>query len=176
MINIIYNKDLLAMPRRLISPVAIPVEPFEMYGTPYGMFIPLSSSGNQFVRWVQKGMKDKLPKKSVFAFLIHISNDGEVMLTTVDTEGDMIAMTRVVSKEFAVMTYLRDSASAYSDLVRECKTISEAVHILDEADPSGLFEPIIFFVEEWVKYAREKGYAENFYWTDMSDIRETFGK
>lgn len=176
MINIIYNKDVLVMPSRIVAPVAIPVDPFAMYGTPYGMFVPLSPTGNHFVRWVQKGMKDQLPKKSVLSYAVHVSNDGEVMLVTIDTEGGMILMTRVVSEQFAVLTGLRDTSAAYSDLISECKGIAQAVQILDEADPAGLFEPIIFFVEEWVQYAKEKGYTDNFYWTTFDEIHETFGK
>jgi hypothetical protein len=173
---VIYNKDLVAMPSRVAAPVGIPVDPYECYGTPYGMFIPLSSSANQFVRWMKKGMKDKLPKKSVMAYMLHISNDGEVILVTVDTEADLIIMTRYVSNTFSVLTGTRDTANAYSDLISDCTNIADAVRIVDESDPAGLFEPIIFFVQEWVEYAKKQGYTDTFYWTYMSEIYETFGK
>lgn len=170
MINVVFNKDLLALPSRLQATVTVGVDPYLMYGTPYGMFIPFTASGNQFVRWVQKGMVDRLPKKAVLSYLIHISNAGEVLLVSVDTEESLIFMTPYVSETFAVMSGNREIAEAYSELVKNCTNIADAIHIVDEGDPLGLYDPILFFVEEWVQYAKEKGYKDTFYWTEFSDI------
>lgn len=172
MMNVVFNRNMIAMPRRWHpAPGTIPIEPYEMFGTPYGMFIPFTLSGVQFIRWVKKGMEDVLPKQCVLSYFLHISNDGEVLVMYADTEENVITMTPYQSEVFNFISGERELSEAYKVIVAKCETIAEAVKVVDEGEPKGLFEPIIFFVDDWVKYAKEKGYTETFYYTEFPGAR-----
>lgn len=169
--NIIFNKEMFALPRRLLAGSGtIAYDLFEAFGTQYGLFLPVSSSGHHFIRWVRRGMRDILPVNCVYVYMLHISNDGEVMVVTADQEGDSIVMLPYTVKEFCTMSIDRELTEAYTHLIRNCKTIQEAIQIVDEADARGLFDPNIFFVSDWVNYAKEKGYTDLFYHIKFSKL------
>jgi hypothetical protein len=163
MLNILFNHEVIAIPPRESNhPGSSPVEPFEMFGTEYGMFIPITLSGYQFLRWVRRGKKDKLPKNSISCYFLHISNDGEVMITYVDTEENNISMVPYVSERFTLMNISRDVGEAFSHLLRGCKTIAEAIKYVEDNNVDGLYSPFIIFPSEWVKHAKECGYDKIF--------------
>lgn len=168
MMNLVFNRDMLALPRRLhFSPGSIPVDPFELYGTPYGMFIPFTTTGMQFLRWVKKGMVDVLPRQCIMSYLLHVSNSGEVLSMVADTEDGGISMMPYQSEKFALICGEREISEAYNAILPKCKTLGEAIRVVDEGEPRGIYDPIIFMVDDWVKYAKEKGYTETFYHTEF---------
>jgi hypothetical protein len=170
MINLVYNDEVIAMPRReQATATTLGVDPYQMFGTEYGMFIPVGLTGYQFIRWVRKGMVDTLPKKSVMNYMLHVSNDGEVMVIVADTEADTISCVPYYGKQFLRMHQFREVAEAYNSIIENCTTISEAVRMVDEGCPDGLYDPIIFFVSDWVKYAKEKGYTKTFYHSSFTN-------
>lgn len=164
--SIVYNNEIVAIPRReAATSTTVPTDPYKTFGTEYGMFIPITLSGYQFIRWVRKGMTDVLPKKSIAGYFIHISNDGEVMVVVAETEENVISMVPHHLSQFALLHMYRETTEAYNVMLENCKTISEAVRIIDEGTPDGFYDPLIFFVNDWVKYAKEKGYTKTFYHT-----------
>jgi hypothetical protein len=168
MINVVYNRHMLAIPRRMhFSPGSMPVDPYELFGTPYGMFIPFTTTGVQFVRWVKKGMVDVLPRQCVMSYFMHVSNSGEVLTMVADTEESGISMMPYVSDKFALMSGEREITEAYNAILPKCTTIGEAIRVVDEGEPRGIYDPILFMVEDWVNYAKEKGYTETFYLTEF---------
>lgn len=163
---IIHNREVVAMPAKEKDETGTKyVEPYERFGTEYGLFIPLTTTGYQFIRWVRRGMKDELPKTSISSYAIHISNDGEVFTMSIDTADDMIVMSPVSSKKFSLLTVNRDKAEALTYLMKDCKNIAEAVKIVDDGYPEGMHDPIILLVSDWVAYAKEKGYDKILYHT-----------
>lgn len=163
MINILFNKDLVAVPNKEApGNVALHVEPFESFGSEYGMFIPMAMSGYVFLRWLRRGMKDDLPKDAISSVVVHISNDGEVILMSLDSDNDCIGMVPVTTSKFTLLNASRDTADAYTYLIKDCKTISEAVKIVDDGHFTGMYDPHIILAEDWVKHAKEKGYRKTF--------------
>lgn len=170
--NLIFNNKVLALTKRLMSNVvSLPFNLFETFGTEYGLFIPITASGRQFVRWVRKGMKDKLPPEvEITSYLLHISNDGEVCVVSADLQKDSIVFTSYMTEVFTMISPSRDISEAFSHLIRNCKTINEAITIVDNGNSEGLYDPYIVFVSDWVEYAKEKGYTKNFYYTSFSPL------
>ncbi len=167
---IIHNREVVAMPSRESDETGTKyVELFERFGTEYGMFIPITTTGYQFIRWVRRGMKDEQPKTSISTYAIHISNDGEVFTMCIDTVDDQIAMSPVTSKQFSLLTGNRDKTEAFTYLLKDCKTIAEAVKIIDDGYPDGIYDPHILLVSDWLAHAEEKGYDKIFYHTQFHD-------
>jgi hypothetical protein len=167
--SLLYNSELVAIPgREQAIATSLPVDIYKTFGTEYGMFIPITQTAYQLIRWVRRGMVDILPKKSIMGYLIHISNDGEVIVVVADTEADQITMVPYCGKRFLRLHPLREVSEAYSTLLENCTTVTEAVAIVDQGCPEGFYDPTIFFVDEWVKYAKEKGYTKLFYNTTFS--------
>jgi hypothetical protein len=170
MINLVYNSEVVAIPRReQATATTLGVDVHGMFGTEYGLFIPVSLTGYHFIRWVRKGMKDELPKKSMVGYILHISNDGEVMIMVVDTEEDSISMVPYCGKQFQRLHQIREVSEAYNSIIENCTTISEAVRMVDDGCPDGLHDPIIYFVSDWVNYAKEKGYTKTFYHSSFTN-------
>lgn len=162
----IYSRDVIAIPSKEVDTAGAKyVEPYEAFGTPYGLFIPITSSAYQFIRWVRRGMVDELPKSSVSAFALHISNIGEVFTLYLSTEDNTIAMTPVSSKKFSFLHSERDNSDAFTYLLKDCVTIAEAVKLIDDSSPESMFEPHILLVSDWVEHAKQKGYDKLFYHT-----------
>lgn len=170
MISILYSKSVIAFPGREMTPAtSIHVVPFETFGTEYGMFIPISSTGYQFLRWIKKGMTDPLAKNNFYCWLLHVSNDGEVLVVIADTETDMITCTPYCSEKFSLLNGDRDVSEAYNALMAKCTNISQAVDILDNGTLEGMYDPFIILVEDWVAHAKSKGWNKTFYRTHFSD-------
>ncbi|BAW19154.1 hypothetical protein [Ralstonia phage RP31] len=164
MYNILYNRESVAIPQKEGSqPCTTYVEPYEMFGTEYGLFIPSTASAYQFIRWIRRGMKDELPKDACHAHAVHVSNDGEVFTMVIDSEENTISMIPVVSKKFSLLHASRDTGEAFTYLMKDCKTISEAVGIVEHGQVDGMFDPHILLVADWVAHAKEKGYDKIFY-------------
>lgn len=164
--SFIYNGEVIAIAGKEHDEIGSKyVEPYERFGTEYGLFIPLTLSAYQFIRWLRRGMRDELPPTSISAFAMHISNDGEVFTVRLSTEDNMIIMVPVTSKKFSYMHSDNDRTEAYSYLLKDCKSIAEAVKLLDDSDITGIFEPHFLFASDWVAHAKEKGYDKVFYHT-----------
>lgn len=166
MMTLLYNHEMVAIPQREnANSTTVMVDPIKSFGTEYGMFIPITLSAYQFIRWIRRGMKEELPLKSVFGYLIHISNDGEVLIMIADTEDNIITMVPYTRPEFNLLNGVREISEAYNSILEDCTNVSEAVRMVDESLPNGMYEPIIFFVSDWVAHAKEKGYDKAFYHT-----------
>lgn len=166
MVNIIYNKNVIAFRNYDggdFGPVHI--DPFEAFGTEYGMFIPITLSGYQFIRWVRKGMKDVLPKNAIGCYFIHVDNDGEVMVMHADSEDNSITITPVTTETFQLLNASRDITYAYLRLLRGCQTIAEACRFVEEHEVSGIYDPYILLASDWAEHAKAKGYDKTFYRT-----------
>lgn len=169
MLGVIFNNKVLAFNRREHpGSMTVPVDPFKTFGTAYGMFIPITANGYQFLRWINRGMKDVLPKKSIFAYFIHVSNDGEVMTVIADVDEDIIVMTPVTLDSFQYMHTNREVSEAMSLILERATTVSEAIDIVHQGTVDGIVNPYIFFVEDWVQHAKEKGYDKIFYRSTFS--------
>lgn len=160
--NIIYNRNVIAIPAREGGDAgSVPTtNPFELFGTEYGLFLPITLSGYQFLRWLRRGRKDKVAKNAIACYMLHVSNDGEVMTVYADSEVDHIMPVPYHSEKFTLMNVERDVMEAYTYLMRDCKTIAEAVKFVEEHEIAGMYEPTIILVEDWVAYAKEKGYTQ----------------
>lgn len=168
MTNIVFNKNVVAFPSRVMAPSgSILIDPYKQYGTPYGMFIPISATGTHLIRWIRRDMKDELPPDCLSCYSLHISNDGEVLLLEAFSIEDSIAMVQYTSDKFSMICTKREVAEAYTYLISDCKTVAEAVEFVDQHEVNGLHNPTIFFVDDWVSYAREKGYDKIFYLTEF---------
>lgn len=163
---IIYNREVIAIHARERDETSAKyIEPYEHFGTEYGLFIPVTITGYQFIRWIRRGMKDELPKSAVVAYAIHISNDGEVFAMWMDTTDDQILMSPISSKKFSLLTSNRDKSEALTYLMKDCSNIAEAVKVVDDSYPDGMYDPIILLVSDWVAHAKEKGYDKILYRT-----------
>ena len=171
MTTIVYSKSVIAIPRKLYAASgSVSYEPFETFGTPYGMFIPISASGFQFLRWVRSGCVDKLPDNcSIYAWLIHISNSGEVLLICADTNDDCIGAVPYCSKKFSLLALDRDSSEAFNMMMDKFTNIAQAVAFVENNHVTGMPNPQIVFVKDWVAYAEDQGYDKVFYTTQFSD-------
>jgi hypothetical protein len=164
--TIIHNSDVIAIPSREVDETGSrAVEVFESFSTEYGLFIPVTTSGYHFNRWLRRGMKDVLPKDSISAYGLHISNDGEVFTMCLDTAENQIALCPVTSKEFSLLTINRDKNEAFTYLLKDCTTIADAVKLVDDSYPDGIYNPHILLVSDWVEYSKKKGYDKIFYHT-----------
>lgn len=170
MTTVVYSNSVVAIPRRMYAPPgSVHCEPFEVFATEYGMFIPITSSGYQFLRWVQSGMVDELPPTcSIYAWMIHISNTGEVLLLCADTDDNSIGVTPYASKKFSLLANERDSAEAFNLLLSKCENMAQAVAFVEDNHINGIPNPHVFFVKDWVAHAKEKGYDKTFYATCFS--------
>ncbi len=163
--NIIYNNAVVAIPphesnEATTSPTD---KPFEMFGSEYGLWFPITTSGYQFLRWLRRGMKPgELPEEGVLTYMLHVSNDGEVLAVYADARDNLITMVPWNSDKFALMNADHDLTEAYTSALEDTKTIGDAVQFIEEHLPHGMYQPRIIFVEEWVKYAQEKGYDKVF--------------
>lgn len=167
--NVVYNREVIAFPIKEASACSsVYVEPFETFGTEYGLFIPTTLSGYQFIRWVRRGMTDELPRNSIMSHFLHVSNDGEVLLVLVDTEEDEITSALYCSKKFSLLNSNRDITEAFTALLAECETIAQAVAIVDSGNLEGIYKPHILFVNDWVEYAKKMGYNKLLYNTRIS--------
>lgn len=170
--NIVFNKDMVALPQRLMTDAtSIPYDFYETFDTEYGLFIPVTASGFQFLRWVRKGMKDSIfDCKDIISYFIHISNDGEVIVVQVDILNDIIAFFPYTSKTFsAICGPDRETAEALNYLMRNCTTVEEAVRVVEQGNMKGLYNPNVFFVNDWVELAKKNGYTKNFYRTSFRE-------
>jgi hypothetical protein len=168
--NIVFNKDMVALPQRLMTnATSVPYDFYEAFGTEHGLFIPVTSSGFQFLRWVRKGMKDDITdSKDITSYYLHISNDGEVIIVHTDVMENIISFTPYSSKTFSMLCgSRRETAEALNYLMRDCKTVEEAVRVVEEGNMKGLYNPNVFFVNDWVEHAKKNGYVKNFYYTSF---------
>lgn len=170
--NIVFNKDVISLRKRIMHDSgSICADIIETFGTEYGVFIPVTSSGFQFLRWLKRGGTDKLPETTgIVSHFIHIANDGEINVMTVDSNDDFISVVPYYSKTFAVIGMERDTSEALNYLIRNCKTVNEAVKIVDSGNMDGIHDPNIFFASDWVAHAKEKGYTQIFYHTSFSSL------
>lgn len=166
MTNLIFNKQVVAFQRNEISEAGITaLVPFETFGTEYGLFIPVTFSGYQFLRWIRKGARDVLPLRSIGSHLIHISNDGEVLMMHASTESNTISVVPVLSEQFQLLNASREISAAYSRLLRDCQTVAEACRFVEEHEVNGIPDPHIILVNDWVEYAKSRKYTRTFYLT-----------
>ena len=172
--NIVYNKNVLAMRQRLMTAAAsLPFDFYESFGTEYGVFIPATTSGYQFIRWLKNGMVDRLPvARGVLSHLIHITNNGQVYVVIIDIEDDEIAFIPYTSEKFSLICGSRENSEAVNFLLNDCTTIAAAVKLVDDVNSSGMPDPLIFFVSDWVEYAKANGYTKNFYHTSFKEINK----
>lgn len=167
---IILNKDLIVVRKRIMSDTgSIPTDIIETYGTEYGIFIPISTSGFQFLRWLKRGAVENLPKNvDILSFFVHIANDGEICIVVIDSNADFISVVPYYNNTFSVASANRDTAEALSYLIRNSKTVGEAITVVDAGNMEGMHDPHIFFASDWVAYAKEKGYVKSFYYTNFT--------
>lgn len=170
--HILFNHKVFALRKRLMCDASsVPHDVFKTCGTPYGLFIPTTQSGFQFLRWVKKGMIDKLPSNGdISSFFLHVSNDGEICIAVVDVADDHISIISYYSDRFSIITDNRDTAEAINHFLKDSKNIQEAITVVEENDPTGMYDPHVFFASDWVKHAKENNYTENFYWCSFSGI------
>lgn len=168
--NLVINKSAIAYPGATATHYSmLPFgDAFETFGTPFGLFIPTSTSGYQFLRWLRRGMKDMLRHDDITSRMVHVSNDGEVFIMRANTEENDISIIPVTTERFVHLHETRDIAEAYTHLLRKCKTITEAAAFIEQNEVNGLIDAQILLVEDWVAHAKEKGYTELWY-------RTTFG-
>ncbi len=168
--QVIISKRLIALQRYIQNdPVSSEVIPFEAFGTPYGMFFPVAGSVYQLVRWIQKGMTDILPTNAVSGSFVHISNSGEMLLGNAQTADNTICLIPYTSEKFSLVATDREVSEAFSSVLKKCTTIAQAVNLIESRNVDGMHNPIILMVDEWVAYAKEKGYDKTFYRTTFFD-------
>lgn len=164
----IFNDQALAViPRIYFDSGSIPVDVFKTYGTPYGLFIPITSSGFQLIRWLRRDMKDKLSGFRCNSYFLHISNIGEVIAIEADTDLDKkiltLQMIPYCTSSFATILRSREETEAYNVILQPCKTIQEAITVFDNTSAKGFYKPIIVAVSDWVEHAKEQGYDKLLY-------------
>lgn len=168
--QVIVSKHALALARRIpTESISIEVIPFETYGTPYGLFIPLSGSGYQFLRWVRKGMKDKLPSNAVAARIVHVSNDGEVLIGDASTFENYISLYPYCSEKFSLVNEDREISEGFTAVLSNCTNVAQAVALVESRNVIGMYDPNIVLVSHWVEYAKNCGYDKTFYRTTFVD-------
>lgn len=171
--QIILSKDVLAFHNFIgAESLSIEVIPFETYGTEYGIFIPLSGTGYQFLRWIRNGMKDILPANTVSTNFIHVSNSGEVMVGSAFSSENAISMYPYCSDKFSFISYDRDVTEAFTAILKKCKTIAQAIKVIESRNTDGMYKPHIVLASDWVEYAKIKGFDKIFYHTRFNSIEE----
>lgn len=163
--TVLFNKSLVAIPSVIPNDaVTVPVTPFETFATEYGLFIPTSMSGYSIVRWIRKGFPELPEQFDVLCDILHISNSGEVMIVTADRLKNNITQLPYMSDDIAYLSLAPDTNEAYSYLFRKYKhNMAEAIKFLEDESLKGFYNPIVFTVEDWVKYAAEKKYTKDFF-------------
>lgn len=139
---------------------------FETFGTEYGLFIPLTGTGYQFLRWVKKGMPELPKETNISTLMIHVSNDGEVFICDIISASNEIVLFPYISDDISFVHTNRDTAEAFSYLIkRNCKTFAQALALLEKKEVNGFYKPIIFSVQDWVDHAKEKEWTKLFWHT-----------
>lgn len=163
--RIIFNHSVIAFPGKInTDAVTVPIIPFETFATQYGLFIPTTSSGYTFLRWVQKGCGVGLIGVEIIGDLLHVSNTGEVFVVCVDTIDNVIKMYPYVTDKISYISSDRGFNEAYSYLFQKRElSLSGAIKLLAEGSKAGFYKPIIISVEDWVKHAKAKGFVKTFF-------------
>lgn len=168
--RIIANSKMLAINSTCaIDPLSVPVDFYKTYGTPYGLFIPVNATGYQFLRWVKKDFPKDFPRHECSLTFIHVSNDGEVFVCDADGANNHIVLIPYTSDKFSLFTNTRDVSEAYSHLFKKLTTISQAIALVESKELTGMPEPQILLVDEWVKHAEDMGWDRTFWKTSFTD-------
>lgn len=142
--------------------------------TPYGVFIPMFTSGYVFIRALRGEFPAKeLRKTLVGCRFLHINSHGHVWYIAVDSDENDIAHQQVVTKDWTVAGFRNDdrgNSIAYGHLLKGCKTLDKAVQRIDRIAYDGFFEPHRYNVKEVAKTLLDKNYTEPFFYTRLSDF------
>lgn len=167
---ILFNKDVVAIPPRIDTGIVhLEVDPFVTFATDYGLFIPISSSGYTFVRWINKGFPVLEKEDSIFGDLLHISNDGEMFVITADSDNGNIISKPVISGNVAYLSMKQSINEAYTYLFAKRRlNMAQAIKLLEDEAVDGFYNPTIISVSDWVEHARVKGLTKTFFRTRFS--------
>lgn len=164
MMNILFNNQVIALRQNEVGDdVNIDCDIIKMFGTEFGLFIPTTTTGYYFIRWLRNGMQEILPKNSIQTTFLHVGNDGEVSLMTVNTGGNTIGSIPYHGNNFTLLGRSREISEAFTFMLKKITNIADAVKLVDDNNIVGLYQPQIYLVEDWVKYAEEKGYTKLWY-------------
>lgn len=142
--------------------------------TPYGVFIPLYSSGYLLIRALRGDFEAKdLLKTWVSTRLLHINHLGQLWYITADSRKDDIAHQPIVGTDWMVTGFRNNekgNSIAFGHLLKGCKTVEKAAARLDRIAYDGFFQPSFYEVAAVASRLKELGHTKPFIYTCFSDF------
>lgn len=173
--RVIVNREVIAFSERMYrQSIVIPVEYKEAFFTPFGMFIPLHTSGFGFLRVLRGEVSvEALTKAEVVFELVRVDHLGKVSVLIVDTRSGIQELP-LTSKRWTTygfhQTPVKASNAAYDYLLEGCQTIESAIKRIDHTSAEGFFEPHVLKLEDIAKELIEAECTNDIIFTSTSAL------